>query len=130
MISKPVQAIKERKTFMDNTYSLAKSLHFINLAKQYLEDVQMLTNAEIKYVFKQYIQKCDWILSDLKNRLSQENRENLAKELDGSLDINAVMDKLVRLDNNQILFIESVIDAMIKGDDFNVEYKNEEKCQE
>jgi hypothetical protein len=130
MKAQPVQAVKETKKFMDNTYSLAKALHFINLAKQYLEDVQLGTSGEIKLIFKQYIQKCDWILFDLKNRLSIENREVLAKELEGSLDMNAVMDKVVHLNNDQVLFIETVIDAMIKGEDLNVEFKNEEKCQE
>lgn len=120
----------ERKTFMDTTYSLAKALHFLYLAKQYFEDVQMNHSNDVKQIFKQYIQKCDWILFDLKNRLSQENREILAKQLEGSLDINAVLDKVVRLDNKQVLFVEDILDAIIKGQDFNIEYKNEEECQE
>jgi hypothetical protein len=130
MKSKSVQVVKERKTFMDNTYSLAKALHLINLSKQYFEDVKRDVDGEIKAVFNQYIHKCDWILLDLKNRLSQENREILAKELDGSLDMNAIMDKLIHLDNRQVLFLEDVIDAMINGKDFNVEFVNKESCQE
>ena len=111
------KVVKERKTFTDNTYSLAKALHFIDLAKQYFEDVQLGTTGEIKMIFNHYIQKCDWIIHNLKDRLSPENREILAKELEGSLDINAIMDKVIHLDNKQKAFIEDIIDGMIRGEE-------------
>jgi flagellin-specific chaperone FliS len=107
----------EKKTFTDNTYSLAKALHFIDLAKQYFEDVQLGTNGEVKMIFSLYIQKCDWIIRNLKDRLSPENREILAKELEGSLDINAIMDKVIHLDGKQKSFIEDIIDGMIRGEE-------------
>jgi hypothetical protein len=125
MKSKSMQTVKERKTFMDNTYSLAKSMHLINLAKQYLEDVRREVNGDVKIIFNQYVQKCEWILFDLKNRLSQENREILNKELEGSFDMDAIFDKVIRLDNKQIAFIESIMDALIKGEEIIVEHKNE-----
>lgn len=117
MKSKHTKIVKERRTFMDNTYSLAKSLHFVYLAKQYLEDVRRELDGEIKMVFNQYIQKCEWIILDLKSRLSDENREILAQELEGSIDINAIMDKVIHLDNKQKVFVEDIIDAMIKGEE-------------
>lgn len=125
MKAKPFDVVQERKTFMDNTFSLAKSLHFINLAKQYLDDVRRGANGEVKLIFNQYIQKCDWILGDLKNRLNQQSREALAKELEGSLDMDAIMDKVIHLDNQQIAFIETVIDALIRGEEVIVEHKNQ-----
>jgi flagellin-specific chaperone FliS len=117
MKSNQTKVAKERKTFMDNTYSLAKSLHFIYLAKQYLEDVRRELDGEIKMVFNQYVQKCEWIILDLKSRLSDENREILAQELEGSIDINAIMDKVIHLDNKQKSFVEDIIDAMNKGEE-------------
>jgi flagellin-specific chaperone FliS len=107
----------EKKTFTDNTYSLAKALHFIDLAKQYFEDVQLGTNGEVKMIFSLYIQKCDWIIRNLKDRLSPENREILAKELETSIDINAIMDKVIHLDGKQKSFIEDIIDGMIRGEE-------------
>jgi len=121
---------KEKTTFTDSTYSLAKSLHLINLAKMYLEDIRRDVNMDVKLIFNQYIQKCEWILFDLRNRLSQENREILLKELDNSIDMDAVLDKVIRLDNKQVIFIESVMDALIKGEEVVVEHKNESSCQE
>lgn len=125
MKSKSVEVKKERKTFMDNTYSLAKSMHLINLAKQYLEDVRREVNSDVKIIFNQYVQKCEWILFDLRNRLSQENREILAKELEGSFDMDAIFDKVIRLDNKEITFVESIMDALIRGEEIIVEHKNE-----
>jgi flagellin-specific chaperone FliS len=115
--SKKVETTTQTNSFVDSTYSLAKALHFIDLARQYFEDVQLGTNRDVKTIFSQYINKCNWIIFDLKNRLSQENRENLAKELEQSLDINAIMDKVIHLDNKQKAFIEDIIDAMRKGEE-------------
>lgn len=112
-----VETVSQTKSFTDNTYSLAKALLFIDLARQYFEDVQYSTQHEIKGLFNQYINKCNWIILDIKNRLSQQNREILAKELEGSLDINAIMDKVIHLDNKQKAFIEDIIDAMNKGEE-------------
>jgi len=112
-----VETISETRSFTDNTYSLAKALLFTDLARQYFEDVQYSTHHDIKSMFNQYITKCNWIIFDVKNRLSQENREILAKELEGSLDINAIMDKVIHLDNKQKAFIEDIIDAMNKGEE-------------
>ena len=115
--SKKVETTTQTNSFVDSTYSLAKALHFIDLARQYFEDVQLGTNRDIKTIFSQYINKCNWIIFDLKNRLSQENREVLAKELEQSLDINAIMDKVIHLDNKQKAFIEDIIDSMRKGEE-------------
>jgi flagellin-specific chaperone FliS len=131
MKSNQTKVAKERKTFMDNTYSLAKSLHFIYLAKQYLEDVRRELDGEIKMVFNQYVQKCEWIILDLKSRLSDENREILAQELEGSIDINAIMDKVIHLDNKQKSFVEDIIDAMNKGEEvIIVDDKKDLPCKE
>ena len=106
-----------KQSFSDNTYSLAKSLHHIHLAKQYFEDVRCGTNGDIKAIFNQYIQKCDWIISNVKDRLPQENRIALSSELEGSIDIEAIMDKLIHLDSKQKIFIESLINSLLKGEE-------------
>lgn len=115
--SKQKETVTKTNSFTDSTYSLAKALHFIDLARQYFEDVQFSTEKDIKTIFNQYIQKCNWIIFDVKSRLSNENRELLAKELEGSLDINAIMDKVIHLDNKQKAFIEDIIDSMRKGEE-------------
>lgn len=112
--------MNNKEKFSDNTYSLAKGLHHINIAKMYFEDVRYGTTGEIKLVFNQYIQKCDWIIANMKDRLAKENRLTLEKELSESLTFEAINDKLIHLDNNQRNFIENIIDAFIKGEEIKV----------
>ena len=108
---------ENKQTFADNTYSLAKGLHHINIAKLYFEDVRYSTSKEIKAVFNQYIQKCDWIIANMKDRMDKECKMVLEKELEDSLTFDAITDKLIYLDNSQRAFIEEIIDAMISGEE-------------
>jgi len=106
--------------FTDNTYSLAKGLHHINLAKMYFDDIRTGTSGEVKNVFNQYILRCDWIMDNMKCRLTDENRETLKKELADSISFEAINDKLIRLDNSQRAFIENIIDAIINGEEVKI----------
>ena len=112
--------MNKKESFADNTYSLAKGMHHINIAKQYFEDVRLGTSGEVKMVFNQYIQKCDWIMDNLKHRLTEENRKNLQAELDDSLSFEAINDKLIRLNSEQRFFLESIIDSLIQGEEIKV----------
>jgi len=106
---------KER--FTDNTYSVAKGLTHIHIAKQYFEDVKTEASLDVKMIFNQYIQKCEWILANLKDRLSEENRMVLNEELENSLTVDAIADKVILLDNQKKDFVESVIDRLINGEE-------------
>jgi hypothetical protein len=112
--------MNKKESFSDNTYSLAKGMHHINLAKMYFEDVRYGTKGDIKAIFQQYIQKCEWIMDNLKHRLTEENRKNLQAELNDSLSFEAINDKLIRLDNQQRFFLESIIDSLIKGEEIKI----------
>jgi hypothetical protein len=103
--------------FTDNTYSLAKGLHHINIAKMYFDDIRTGTTGDVKNIFNQYIQKCNWIIDSMKCRLTDENRVALKKELDDSISFEAINDQLVRLDITQRAIIESVINAMVAGEE-------------
>jgi hypothetical protein len=112
--------MNNKQSFADNTYSLAKGMHHINLAKMYFEDVRFGTNGDIKVIFNQYIQKCDWIMDNLKHRLTDENRKNLEAELNDSISFEAINDKLIHLDSEQRLFLESIIDSLINGEEIKI----------
>ena len=68
-------------------------------------------------IFSQYIHKCNFIISNVKDRLSDENREILAKELEDSLSFDAIADKIIRLRVDQRTFIEDILDSMIRGEE-------------
>lgn len=110
----------EKETFTDNTYSLAKGLHHINLAKQYFEDVRIGTSKEIKAIFNNYINKCDWIITDVKARVNDECREVLKSDLSDPLVFDSINDKLVYINNEQRLFIENLLHAMVKGEEIKM----------
>jgi hypothetical protein len=106
--------------FTDNSYSLAKGLHHVNLAKMYFDDIRTGVSGDIKNVFNQYIQKCDWIIDSMKCRLTEENRTALKKELEDSFSFEAINDQLIRLDENQRAFIEKIITAMAAGEEVKI----------
>lgn len=112
--------------FTDNTYSLAKALHHVSIAQQYFEDVRLGSSLDVKMIFNQYIQKCQWIISNLKDRLNEKNREILAKELEDSLSVDAIADKVILLDNKKRAFIEDLLDSMIRGEEVEI-IENEKK---
>jgi len=106
--------------FTDNSYSLAKGLHHVNLAKMYFDDIRTGVSGDIKNIFNQYIQKCDWIIDSMKCRLTEENREALKKELDDSFSFEAINDQLIRLNEEQRAFIEKIILAMVSGEEVKI----------
>lgn len=98
-----------------DTFSLAKGLHHINIAKQYFEDFKMGCKTEIKNSVNGYINKCDWILNDIFDRLGEHTRKVYREEMSDSLNLESITDKLMVLDNDQRVEIEDMLDAITKG---------------
>jgi flagellin-specific chaperone FliS len=121
--------MEKKSTFLDNTYSLVKGLHHVNIAKQYFEDARFDTNMDIKAIFNQYIIKCDWILNNIKDRLNPENKEFLKTELKDSLYFDFISENLIHLNESQRELIEETIKAMVKGQEVKIiETKTEDVC--
>jgi len=110
----------QKEKFTDNTFSVAKALNHIHIAKQYFDDVRIGASLDVKMIFNQYVNKCDWILNNLRDRLNEDNRKLLDKELNDSLTIDAIADKVVLLDNKSREFIEGLIDKLIKGEEIKI----------
>lgn len=102
--------------FSDNTFSLAKGLHHINIAKMYFEDLHRGSSGSIKQIFNQYIIKCDWIYKNIYDRVNDSSREILKNEMKDSIIIEAINDKIIKLEEKERLMIEDLIDAIIKGE--------------
>ena len=98
-----------------DTYSLAKGLHHLNIAKQYFEDVKMGCTGDVKNTFNGYVNKCDWILNNVFDKLSNETRKIYKEELSDSLSIDSINDQLMMLDNTQRSQIEELLEAIVKG---------------
>jgi hypothetical protein len=102
-------------SYEKDTYSLAKGLHHINIAKQYFEDVKIGCTGDLKNTFNGYINKCDFILNNIYDKLSQERRDIFKKELSDSLCLDAINDQLMMLDIEQRNEIELLMLAINKG---------------
>ena len=98
-----------------DTYSLAKGLHHLNIAKQYFEDVKLGCTGDVKNTFNSYVNKCDWILNNVFDKLSNEKRKIYKEELSDSLSIDSINDQLMMLDNTQRSQIEELLEAIVKG---------------
>jgi hypothetical protein len=98
-----------------DTFSLAKGLHHINIAKQYFEDFKMGCKGDMKNTVNGYINKCNWILNDIYDRLGEQTRKVYKEELSDSLGLDSINDKLMILDNAQRLELEDMLDAITKG---------------
>jgi len=116
----------QKEKFTDNTFSVAKGLTHIHIAKQYFDDVRLGATQDVKMIFTQYVTKCEWILDKLRHRLSEENRAILDKELNDSLVLDSITDKVVLLDNKSKDLIEEIIDMIIKGEEIKI-YRDETK---
>lgn len=97
------------------TYSLAKGLHHLNIAKQYFEDVKLGCTGDVKNTFNGYVNKCDWILNNVFDKLSNEKRKIYKEELSDSLSLDSINDQLMMLDNTQRSQIEELLEAIVKG---------------
>ena len=98
-----------------DTYSLAKGLHHINIAKQYFEDAKMNYRGELKNMFTAYVIKCDWILNNIFDKLGETTRAVYREELSDSLSIDQINDQLMKLDNQQRAQLEEILDSIVKG---------------
>jgi hypothetical protein len=98
-----------------DTFSLAKGLHHINIAKQYFEDFKMGCVGDMKNTVNSYINKCDWVLNNIFDKLGEQTRKVYKEELSDSLSLESINDKLMILDNVQRLEIEDMLDAITKG---------------
>jgi len=95
------------------TYSIAKAFHHVNTANEYFMDIQRETTGNVKHLFKQYQQKLDFIINDMKYNLSDRSREILKREMEVSFNIEAINDKLCHLEAHQLDEVETYIDKIL-----------------
>ena len=107
-------------SYEKDTYSLAKGIHHINIAKQYFEDVKMGCTGEMKNTFNSYINKCEWILSNMFDKLDLEKRKIYKQELSDSLGIDAINDQLMMLEIDQRVKVEELLEAIINGKEVTI----------
>jgi hypothetical protein len=107
------QKLQPMASFKRETYQIAKAFHHINIANEYLMDVQRETSGSIKNMFARYSNKLDFIINDMKFNLTERSREILKNELAQSFNIEAINDKMVHLEPYELDAVEQFIDQII-----------------
>lgn len=98
-----------------DTFSLAKAIHHLNIAKDYLEVVRIDCHSSIRHMFNGYISRCNFILNDFKDRLSEESKKIFKEEMSDSLSFDHIHNQLIMLNNEQRGHVEEIVDALVKG---------------
>jgi len=103
-----------------DAFSLAKGLHNINMALMYFKIVKIDCEGQVKNTFNGYINKCEYIINDVKASLGKEIRDVFNEELRDSLEIFDINDKILHLNSDQRVLIDNVLDEIIKGKDVKI----------
>jgi hypothetical protein len=98
-----------------DAFSLAKGLHNVNMALTYFKMVKADCEGQVKNTFNGYINKCQYIINDIKASLGDDIRKVFNEELRDSLEIFDINDKILHLNSDNRLLIDNLLDDIIKG---------------
>ena len=108
------EIIKEH--FADTSYNLAKALHFNKVSREYFDLLRVGAKGETKNLFNQCVLRLDWVYHNIYDRLSQNSRDILKKEMADSLVFDEILNSLIKLEPNQRSVVEDIIKQLAKGE--------------
>lgn len=110
--------------------SVSASLHHLKLASEYYQDFIRDNRGSIgAKIFKVYDGKINWILNDMKSNplFPDEIRDGLRKDLNSDLlVIPSIAEKIHFLTPELRELAEQMIDIMLSGESFEIEYRKDE----
>ena len=117
---------KQKEHFSDTNYDLAKSLYHISIAKQYFEMIQVDKTYNIKALFSQYINKLDYVVNNIYDRLGDEGRKFYSDSVihGDTVFHSQISELLLHVPEQQKPLIESIVIALVKGYDVKVSINN------
>jgi len=113
-----------REHFADTSYNLAKALHFNKVSMEYFNLLKIGAKGETKMLFQNCVNRLDWVYHNIYDRLSQNSRDILKKEMSDSLCFDEIMNRLVLLEPEQRAVIENLITQLSKGETIEVVQNN------
>jgi len=105
-----------KEHFEDNTFSLIKALHHTKIAMDYFEDVSKDYEYSAKQVMLGYVNKCKWILDNVRHRLPQEAVNEIDADIRDALFLDLIEDKVIHFNNSQKETLENIIELMSNGE--------------
>ena len=117
---------KER--FEDNTYDLLQALTHASISKKFFEMLVIDKSFDVKMIFKQYIQRINFIESNIYDRLGEDSRKAYKDMLinGDTVFVNEMSKKFSLLGEEQKPIIESIVNSLIAGETINVEIDNKQ----
>lgn len=114
---------------MKGAASIMKGAYHLAMARTYFDSVRTVAGLHAKHVFNGYINKCDWVIKDIKTFLPPESSALLRQEIEQGdvMFFGAIAEKCAHLDPQQREGIEKLIDAIIAGETIQVEQVKEEQ---
>lgn len=97
---------------------MAKAVHHLAVGRQYLEGIVPDLDFSIKHIMRGYIQRIKWVEADAYSRMDAASRENYNSSLikGDTLFFDALSEKLLKLHEPEKLFIETIVDGLIRGE--------------
>lgn len=113
---------------MASDNEILKALHDLWRAKLHLKLFVLsenVANPKVKVQFKGYINKIEYIVNDIKlhPQCSEEIRQAINEEWNSDiLTIDSIQEKVLQLTPNEREIVETILDAVIAGEEINVVY--------
>ena len=99
--------------------SITKGCDHLNIAKEYLLDFKRCCIYDVKQKASLWASKVEYVLNDIFNNLTPEAKEVYRKEILNSKDpifMEAISFKFLQLDEAQREMMETIIDAVLRGE--------------
>lgn len=113
-----------KEKFEDSSFCLIKALHHLKISVDYFDDISKEYNGGAKQLMTMYANKCKWIIDDVRLRIPREILESIDREMEDSLFLDAVEDKLIHFNDQQREMIEQIIDLIYDGNAIEISYKS------
>lgn len=101
--------------------SLTRGMYHLRTARDYLDVFKIDCNQNGKVMVNGWINKINYILSNVRVVIREENRNYFDKEIMNPNDIlffGSIADKFFHLTDQQRLLIEDLVDSFIRGEKF------------
>ncbi len=104
------------ENFKDQTYDLAKALHYVSIAGKYFEMIAVGYEKGAKQLMGLYSNKMKWVINDIYDRLSDDSRKFYKESLikGDTVFLDAISNKFLHLSEEEKNVVEAIVDNIIK----------------
>lgn len=100
--------------------SMLKALHHTQIAMQYFEDISKELSGTQKHIMLGFASKCNWIIQNVRTKLSKETLEKLDSELRDSLFLEELESQVLKFNEQQRGILENIVTLINKGENIDI----------